>query len=339
MSEQVDVLMTIAFPDELLQKLRSVSSRFRIQTLKATRADEIAPEIWATTEILYTGRVIPAPEFVPHLRWIQFHYAGIDHAREATILHREGLSATTMSGASASQVAEYILMMLLSLGHRLPEMIEHERKSSWPKDRWERFSPQELLGSTVGIVGYGSIGRQVARLLAPFGAQVLATKCNAMHPFDPGYTIDGQGDPVGDFVHRLYPAEALCTMVKECDFLVITVPLTPRTRDLINTKVFEEMKDSSFIIDISRGGVLNHNDLVAALRDHRLAGAALDVFPEEPLPPDSPLWKLPNVMVSPHISGNTPFYDARAAALFAINLGRYLAGEPLFNTVNITEGY
>jgi D-2-hydroxyacid dehydrogenase (NADP+) len=103
--------------------------------------------------------------------------------------------------------------------------------------------------------------------------------------------------------------------------------------------VLDGMKENAFVIDISRGGVLNHNDLVAALRDHRLAGAALDVFPEEPLPPDNPLWKLPNVLISPHVSGNTPFYDTRAAELFTINLRHYLAGEPLLNLVNIKEGY
>jgi phosphoglycerate dehydrogenase-like enzyme len=339
MSEQVDVLMTIPYAEELIERLRNVSPRLGIEAVKATRADEISPEIWATAEVLYTGRVIPSPELAPNLRWIQFHFAGIDHARGAPILHKEGLVATTMSGASASQVAEYILMMLLALGHRLPEMTEQQRKSNWPKDRWERFSPLELNGATVGIVGYGSIGRQVARLLFSFGAQVLATKRDAMHPLDPGYTVEGQGDPAGDFVHRLYPAEAVHSMAKECDFLVITVPLTPRTRDLIDARVLDGMKDTAFIIDTSRGGVLNHNDLITALRDHRLAGAALDVFPEEPLPPDSPLWKLPNVLISSHVSGDTPFYDARATELFTINLQRYLAGEPLLNQVNITEGY
>ena len=128
-------------------------------------------------------------------------------------------------------------------------------------------------------------------------------------------------------------------MAKECDFLVITVPLTPRTRDLINAKVFDGMKENACIIDISRGGVVNQNDLVAALRDHQIAGAALDVFPEEPLAPESALWKLPNVLISPHISGNTPFYDTRAAELFVLNLKHYLASEPLLNLVNITEGY
>jgi len=339
MNEQVDLLMTIPFAEELIEDLKDVSPLLRIQFVKAARADEISSEIWATTEVLYTGRVIPSPELVPNLNWIQFHFAGIDHAREAPILHKEGLAATTMSGASASQVAEYILMMLLALGHRLPEMNEQQRKLIWPKDRWERFSPLELNGATVGIVGYGSIGRQVAHLLAPFGAQVLATKRDAMHPADPGYTVDGQGDPAGDFVHRLYPPEALRTMTKECDFLVITVPLTSRTHNLIDAGVLEGMKETAYIIDISRGGVLNHNDLIAALREHRVAGAALDVFPEEPLPQDSPLWKFPNVLISPHISGNTPYYDVRAAKLFAINLHRYLAGEPLLNRVNITEGY
>lgn len=339
MSEQVDVLMTIPFPDELLEGLKNVSSRLNIQTIKASRSEEIAPDIWAAAEILYTGRVIPTPELAPNLRWIQFHFAGIDHAREAPILYKDGLMATTMSGASTSQVAEYILMMMLALGHRLPEMVEHQRKSSWPKDRWERFSPRELYGATVGIVGYGSIGRQVARLLISFGAHVLATKRDAMHPVDPGYTIEGQGDPAGDFVHRLYPTEALLTMAKDCDFLVITVPLTPQTRDLINARVLECMKESAYIIDISRGGVVNHIDLIAALREHQIAGAALDVFPEEPVSPDSPLWKLPNVLISPHVSGNTPYYDIRAAELFANNLQRYLAGEPLLNLVNIKEGY
>jgi phosphoglycerate dehydrogenase-like enzyme len=230
-------------------------------------------------------------------------------------------------------------MMLLALGHHLPDMTEQQKKSNWPKDRWERFSPRELLGCTVGIVGYGSIGRQVARLLAPLGARVLATKRDAMHPKDPGYSVEGQGDPAGDFVHRLYPAEAVRIMAKECDFLVVTVPLTPRTRDIINAKVLDGMKESAYLIDISRGGVLNQNDLMAALRDHRLAGAALDVFPEEPLSPESPLWKMPNVLISPHISGNTPFYDTRAVELFAINLRRYLVGETLLNLVNIEEGY
>jgi phosphoglycerate dehydrogenase-like enzyme len=236
-------------------------------------------------------------------------------------------------------VGEYILMMLLAFSHRLPDLIEYQRRGVWPKDRWERFSPLELRSSTVGIVGYGSIGRQVARLLYPLGAKVLAIKLDGRHPEDTGYTIDGLGDVSGDYIHRLYPSEALRSMARECDFLIISVPLTSRTQGLINAEVFDSMKPSAFLIDISRGGVVNHTDLLTALKERRIAGAALDVFPEEPLSAESPLWKMPNVFVTPHISGNTPFYDERAVDLFIANLRRYLAGEPLLNQVNIELGY
>jgi phosphoglycerate dehydrogenase-like enzyme len=339
MDEPIDVLITIPFAEELVARLQAVSPRLHIRLVKASKADEIAPELWATVEVLYTARILPPPDLVPNLRWIQFHFAGVDHAREAPILRKPGVVATTMSGASASQVGEYILMMLLAFSHRLPDLIEHQRRGVWPKDRWERFSPLELRNATVGIVGYGSIGRQTARLLYAFGARVLANKLHGRHPEDQGYTVEGQGDVGGDYIHRLYPAEALRSMARECDFLVISVPLTPRTAGMIDATVFDAMKPTAYLIDISRGGVVNHTDLIAALKDRRIAGAALDVFPEEPLPADSPLWKLPNVILTPHISGNTPFYDERAINLFIENLRRYLAGEALLNQFNPELGY
>ncbi len=339
MNEPIDVLMTLPFPDNLLAKLQAVSPRLNFHVMKASKPEEIPSEIWATAEILYTARVIPTPEQAPNLRWIQFHYAGVDHAREAPILRKSGVVATTLSGAAASQLAEYIVMMLLALGHRLPAMFEHQKRSTWPKDRWERFSPLELRVSKVGIVGYGSIGRQVARILQPFGATVLAAKRDAMHPEDHGYSMPGLGDPGGDYIHRLYPAEALRSMAKECDFLVVCVPLTSKTRNLIDEGILAAMRPTSFLVDVSRGGVVDHNALIAALREHKIAGAALDVFPDEPLPAESPLWKFPNVIISPHISGNTPFYDERAADMFIENLSRYLSREPLLNRLDLDLEY
>ena len=339
MDDPIDVLITIPFQDDLITRIQEISPRLRLRLMKASKAEEISPDVWATIEVLYTARVLPLPELVPNLRWIQFHFAGVDHARDALILRKQGVMATTMSGASAPQVGEHILMMLLAFSHRLPDLIDHQRRGVWPKDRWERFSPLELRAATVGIVGYGSIGRQVARLLNPFGATVLANKLDGRHPEDPGYTIDGMGDVGGDYIHRLYPSEALRSMARESDFLVVCVPLTSRTQGLINASVFDAMKPSAFLIDISRGGVVNHTDLITALKERRIAGAALDVFPDEPLPAESQFWKLPNVFVTPHISGNTPFYDERAVDLFGANLRRYLAGEPLLNLVNIDQGY
>lgn len=339
MDEPIDILITLPFSDNLVAQIQEQSPRLRVSVVKATRQEDISPEQWATTEVLYTARVLPAPEQAPNLQWIQFHYAGVDHARDAAILRKPGLEATTMSGASATQVAEYIVLMLLALGHRLPDLFDNQRKSGWPKDRWERYLPVELRDRTVGIVGYGSIGRQTARILYGFGAKVLAAKRDAMHPTDKGYIQDGYGDPQGDYVLRLYPAEALRSMVRDCDFVVVTTPLTHRTRGLINAEVFDTMKPTAFLVDASRGGIVDQVALITALRDRKIAGAALDVFPEEPLPENSPLWKMSNVIITPHISGITAHYDERATRLFIENLKRHLTGQPLLNVINVDEGY
>ncbi|HSF83051.1 MAG TPA: D-2-hydroxyacid dehydrogenase, partial [Anaerolineales bacterium] len=300
MSEPIEVLITMPFPERLTARLAEVSPRLKITVQKASKVEDIPTELWSRVQILYTNKVVPPPELVPRLRWIQFHWAGVDHIIDDPLLRKPGLAATTLSGAASSQMAEYILMMLLALGHRLPDLIAHQKSIEWPSDRWERFSPKELRDSTVGIVGYGSIGRQLARLLHPLGAIVLATKQNAMQPEDAGYIPEGMGDPGGDFVHRLYPSQALRSMLKDCDFVVITVPKTPTTADLISEAELAALKPSAFLIDVSRGGIVNHQALIQALKDHKIAGAALDVFPEEPLPVDSSLWKLTNVILTPH---------------------------------------
>lgn len=339
MAEKYQVLLTVPFPEELLDQLEEISPNLEIVTQKARREEEFSADAWDDVEVLYTMRILPGIEQAPKLRWIQFHWAGIDHAIDAPILKRPGVMATTLSGAAASQVSEYILMMLLGLGHHFPELLEAQKRVEWPKDRWERFSPRELRGSTVGLVGYGSIARQTARLLHPFGAKVLAIKKDARQPQDPGFSFQGLGDPEGDYFHLLYPPEALHSMLRECDFVVIATPLTPATRNLINAPTLEAMKPSAYLVDISRGGIVDHQALIEALREEKLAGAALDVYPQEPLPADSPLWQLPNVVLSPHISGNTPFYDQRAFEVFAENLRRYCTGQPLLNLVDLKKGY
>lgn len=258
---------------------------------------------------------------------------------EAPILRKPGLKVASMSGASAPQVAEYVLEMILALGHRLPQAMERKARRDWPGDRGEIFQPQELNRCTVGIVGYGSIGRQVAKLLNVFGAQVLATKQNAMQPRDDGYTLEGIGDPEGDYLQRLYPAEALNSMLRECDYVVVCVPLTKDTRGLIGNVQLESMKSSAFLVDVSRGGVVNHDDLIPALDEGKIAGAALDVYPEEPLPGDNPLWKLPNVILTPHIAGFSREYNSRAVDLFVENLQRYLDGKQLLNLIDLQRGY
>ena len=339
MSSPIEVLITIPFSEELVSQLQAVSPRLHLNPQKASKPEDIPAEVWQRAEVLYTDRVLPKPDQAPALRWIQFHWAGLERTIDEPILRKPELVITSLSGAAATQVAEHIVLMCLALGHRLPDLIEHQKRAEWPRERFSRFLPLELRESTVGVVGYGSIGREAARLLHAFGATILAAKRDAMHPDDPGYLPEGLGDPRGDLAHRLYPPQALRSMFKECDFVVVAVPLTPKTRDLISTEQLAAMKTTAFLVDVSRGGVVNHPALLVALRERKIAGAALDVYPEEPLPAGSPLWKLPNVLLTPHISGNSLFYDQRAVALFADNLNRYLAGSPLLNLVDPLQGY
>lgn len=339
MDSHVEILITLAFPEDLVARLGEVSPRLRVTALKASKAEDIPAEAWQKAEVLYTANILPDADAAPRLRWIQFYWAGIDSLIDHPILQKPDLVATSLSGAAVTQMAEYILMMLLALGHRLPALIENQRAGRWPKDRWKIFSPQELRGSTVGIIGYGSIGREVARLLNAFGATVLATKRDVMHPQDEDYIPEGQGDPGAELVRRLYPPQALRSMIRECDFLVVAVPLTRGTRGLIGEEELKAMRPTAFLVDVSRGGIVDQAALIATLREGKIAGAALDVFEEEPLPAENPLWKLPNVFVTPHIAGITSEYDARAVALFAENLKRYLEGKPLLNQIDLSRGY
>lgn len=339
MSEPIQVLITIPLPEQLVAGLSDISSQLMITVQKAMVTEDIPDDIWEQTEVLYTNRVLPELEQVPSLRWIQFHWAGVEHVIDHPLLRKPDLVATTLSGAAATQIAEYILMMLLALGHKLPDLMRHQVNADWPKDRWERFAPLELRNCTVGIVGYGSIGRQVAHLLHPYGATILATKRDALHPDDNGYMPEEMGDPAAAFVHRLYPAEAISSMLKECDFVVITTPKTIETTNLISNEELSVLKPSAYLVDVSRGGIVDHNALIQALKDRKIGGAALDVFPEEPLASSSPLWKFPNVIITPHISGNTLYYDERAVELFATNLQRYITRQSLLNRIDLDKGY
>lgn len=335
----LEMLITIPFSETEIQTIREVSPRLRVTVLPVREAREIAPEIWARTEILYTDRVLPAPEQVPALRWLQFHFAGIDFAIDAPLLQKPDLLVTTLSGAAAPQMAEYVMTMLLAFGRKLPDYIVTQPRAEWPRDRWERFRPTELRNSTVGLVGYGSIGREIARLLHAFGATVLATKREVMQPEDTGYIIPGLGDPGGDLFHRLYPPQALRSMLRECDFVVVTLPLTADTRGLIGAAELAAMKPGAYLIHVGRGGVIDPAALLNVLQERKIAGAALDAFTEEPLPPNSPFWKLPNVIVTPHIAGMSGLYNQRAVDLLVENLKRYVTGSPLLNRFNMQKGY
>jgi phosphoglycerate dehydrogenase-like enzyme len=338
-TDRVEVLITVPFPEELVNDLRQVSPRLNITARTFKKPEDVPADIWKRTQVLYAARQLPDVKMLPNLKWFQSHFAGIETEWGSGIFEKPDLLITTMSGAAAPQVAEYAVAMLLALGHRLPDLMANQREGGWPERRWDRFEPLELRGSTVGILGYGSIGREIARLLQPFGVKILAAKRDVMHPEDLGFRLKGIGDPDGRFFTRLYPIEARRSMLKECDFVISTLPSTPETLGLLGKQELAAMKPGALFVDVGRGGVIDADALYEALKTRTLAGAALDVFTEEPLPSDSPFWALPNAIITPHIAWTSPQYRQRAAQLFAENLKRYLNGEPLYNQYDPKKGY
>jgi phosphoglycerate dehydrogenase-like enzyme len=337
--DPVEVLITVPFSEGLLDNLREISPRLKIHSHPARRPEEIPVDLWQRVEVLYTDRVLPGINQAPNLRWVQFHYAGIDYALDSPLLEKQDLIVTTLSGAASPQMAEFALTMLLALGHHFPELFINQTKAEWPRDRFDRFRPVELRGSTVGLVGYGSIGREIARLMQPFQVKILATKRDVLHPQDTGYMPHGLGDADGNLFYRLYPIQALRSMLKECDFVVLTLPLNSHTRGMITAADLEAMKPNAFLVNIGRGGIIDQNALINILQERRIGGAAIDVFSDEPLPPNSPFWKLPNAIITPHIGGISLHYNDRAIALFVENLRRYVSGAALLNRFDAQKGY
>ncbi|NWF69202.1 MAG: D-2-hydroxyacid dehydrogenase [Chloroflexi bacterium] len=333
--EVIRVVVTVNLGDELLEQLREVSPRLHIER----HFPNVPETVWHDADILYTQNRFPQPEQAPRLRWIQLHFAGIDHTLKEPIIQSEDVEVTTASGVHSTHMAEFCLGMMLAFMYKIPLLVELKARSEWPENRYQLFAPHGLRGLTLGIFGYGSIGRELARMADALGMRVLVSKRDVKHPADTGYQDEGLGDPTGDIPARIYPPQALASMASECDFLALLAPLTKDTRHIVNEQVLKSMKKTAVLINAARGGLVDEAALISALASETIAGAALDVFEEEPLPKSSPLWNLDHVIISPHASGNNAFYNQRAAQIFAENLRRYLGKEPLLNRIDREKGY
>ncbi len=338
--EKTNVLCTLRFSDEQLDELRGVSDRLHVVQETCHDVGEVAAALsrGSTTEILYTYHV-PAGvlELAPELRWLQLHSAGADHVLDHPVMESD-VAVTTTSGIHATPIAEYVMASMLAYRWRVSHWTHCQREGEWPSGRWQLYARPELRGRTLGILGYGSIGREVGRLGHTFRMRVLALSRSGRHA-ESGYSVPDTGDPRGEIPERFYRPDQLHEMLAECDYVVVSLPLTPATRHFVGEDELRAMKPSAYLVNIARGEIVDEAALVRALREGWIAGAGLDVFEEEPLPADSPLWDLDNALISPHVAGFTPRYDERAADLFAENLDRYLAGEPLLNRVNKERGY
>jgi phosphoglycerate dehydrogenase-like enzyme len=257
----------------------------------------------------------------PRLRWIHSASAGID--RVATSLVRaRGLVVTNARGVFSHPIAEYVVMMALAIARRLPQLLELQRERTW-----QPLRGRELSTMTIGIVGYGSIGADVARLLAPFGPRIVATR---RHP------ERGPGDAPNIELHGL---DALDEVLQMSDIVVVAAPLTPDTAGMVGAPQLQQMRETAWLINISRGRLVDESALRRALESGWIGGAVLDVFTEEPLPSDSPLYDTPNLILTPHTSWASDLVNQRSIDLFLDNLRRYRAGQPLDNVVDLEAGY
>jgi len=278
----------------------------------------------ADAEIFYYNfvfrpQIIPAViRAAPGLRWIHSISAGVDHLLCPELVESD-IVFTSSVGAHAVAISESVIGMMLftvkQFGGHWDAQKEH---------RWNRVRKDELHGKTLGIIGLGHVGAELARLAQAFAMRVLATR----RAPQPAPNVDTVLGPDG-----------LPTLLAESDFVALCAALTPETRGMIGARELRQMKPSAYFINIARGALVDEDALVRALREGWIGGACLDAFTQEPLPPQHPFWSLPNCFVTPHSSANTPQLTARALDIFAENVRRYRAGEPLLNVVDKRRGY
>lgn len=331
----LNVLVTMRFSEAQIDRIRAVSPDLRVTRDDAKTAD------YADVDVLYAWSVPRDLARAPALTWVQLHAAGVDAFTTHPVYAKSDILLTTTSGVHAATIAEYAITTMLALAHRVPRMVEWHGKGTWPpdEDRWRLFVPTEIRGATMGIIGYGSIGRELARVAKALGMKVLVCKRNPGDRRDTGYQLPGTGDPDGALPDAWFSPAEIRDLLSRSDVIVMCAPLTPVTKHMIAAREIAAMKPGAYFINVGRGATVDEAALAHALADHRIAGAAIDVFAEEPPPAGHPFYKLDNVIVSPHVSGFLPSYDDRCSELFAENLRRFLAGAPLLNLVDRAKGY
>lgn len=299
-----------------------VSMLFRDELKGDTDAEEKLSAYLAEAEIVF-GLRLPKNILArsPKLKWIQVMSAGVEHFLDADMLGSR-VRLTNVSGIHAVPMSEFVFGLMLMFMKQSVPCLDLKRNK-----KWTRLTPGVLNSKTVGIVGLGSIGREIARIAQAFHMKVTATSRSA-GKFSRARNVDS-----------LLPAEQLPALLKTSDFVVLSVPFTSETEKLINEKELRMMKPTAYLINIARGGIIHEPALIRALQEHWIAGAGLDVFATEPLPLDSPLWSIPEVIFSPHVSGVRQDYALAAANVFIDNLQRYLEKRRLRNVVNKKRGY
>ena len=311
------VLVLSKLEQRYLDMMRAVDPRVElVVATDADRATSAAPD----AEIIVAWQVPPAVlERAGRLRWIHTTAAGVDGLLVPPVM--DGRVLLTSSVGVHVGLPEHVMGLMLAFSRRLHLALRNQMAHRW--DRAPAVG-EELAGKVMGVLGLGAIGRSLAERASAFGMRVIGTKRT------PGSL---------PHVERVLPPDGTDEVLREADYLVIILPLTPLTQGLIDARALGLMKRTAVLINVGRGPVVKEADLIAALRNGTIAGAGLDVFEREPLPADSPLYDMPNVIVTPHVSGASHTYYDRAIPLFCENLRRYLDGQPMRNVVDPARGY
>jgi phosphoglycerate dehydrogenase-like enzyme len=299
--------------------------RAELIALPPDPAGRLADAECARAEVaFFSGDVFPdfARQFfaavrkAPRLKWLHVFNVGVDHPIFDEMLAR-GVRLTTSAGSTAAPIAQTAIMALLALARGFPRWLVAQRARRWDPERG--VPPRDLQDQTAVILGLGRIGAEIARLARMLGLKVIGVRRSPR----------GAGDPVDE----LHPPAALPGLLARCDWLIIACPLTPETRGLIGADALARLPRGARLVNVARGEIVDEEALIAALKSGQVAGAYLDVFETEPLPPESPLWDMPNVLVTPHNSSAAAGNDQRILEIFLDNLGRWHHGRALVNEV------
>lgn len=321
MSHVPILLINHRLSDHLMARVRAAAPEMEIVSATTEEITRRWPEWRERVEIVLGRLPSSCLHDAPALRWIQATGAGVDWLVREPDIARSDLVVTNASGVHAVPISEHILALMLAFVRDLAPCIRAQLEH-----RWERnHHVTELEGTVMGLIGVGAIGERTAQKAKALGLHVLGVR---RHPDRPSPWVD-----------EMHGMDQLLTVLPRCDWVVITAPLTQETRGLIGERELRAMKRTAYLINIGRGAIIQEDALIQALREGWIAGAGLDVFSEEPLPPDSPLWDMPQVIITPHYAGATPRYDERLIEIFEENLRRYRRGEPMINVVDKRLGY
>lgn len=306
-----------------------------VDTPHTSEPGQVSEELIENAEVLYCTFPPTNLDAMTALKWIQISSVGYSQLYGLNLPQR-GVRACNARGVFDPTIAEWNIAMMINLLRDVRGMIRNQEHGIW--DRAARFQ-NELRGLTVGIWGYGGIGRATAQLAKAFGMRIHVMSRNSVQVRDKTYSVAGVGDVEGVLPDRVFTAGQDEEFLGSLDFLIIAMPQTPATTGLIGDRVLEALKPSAFVLNPARGPIIQEEALLHALQKGTISGAALDTHYYYPMPADHPLWRFPNVIMTPHISGSdeSPHYLERVCDLFTQNVERYLSGESLINELTIAE--